>query len=126
MNEVRVIREGQRNIRDLDDGRGFTRPLIDRRTGSQHLDVQVIVLIPGRPPGRYHIHTSSENAYFVLDGMVRVETSAGHQDLKPGDAIFIPPSVPHSASNPGTTEARILQIYVPAPADFVEVPRPQR
>jgi mannose-6-phosphate isomerase-like protein (cupin superfamily) len=35
--------------------------------------------------------------------------------------MFVPPGVPHSAENIGDGEARLVEIYTPPGADFVEV-----
>jgi mannose-6-phosphate isomerase-like protein (cupin superfamily) len=58
----------------------------------------------------------------VLSGRVRIRVDGVDHDAGPGDTVFIPPGVPHSATNIGEDDARLLEIYAPAEVDFVEVP----
>ena len=108
--------------------RPMTRPggrsirLVDATVGAETLDVHMNILQPGsRATAPYHLHTNAENIYFVLEG--RLGLRLEHEDVfvNAGQAVFIPPSIPHSVWNAGGTEARLLEIYAPPNADFVRL-----
>ena len=56
-------------------------------------------------------------------GRVRVNDveAKPSREVKAGDTVFIPPGVPHSATNIGDGDARLLEIYAPLDVDFIEV-----
>lgn len=107
--------------REMQLERGYAIQLIDQDAGSRQLDLHVNVLKAGGVVGPYHMHTNAENAYYILEGKVRVNIDGELHDLEPGWAMFVPPGVPHSAENIGDGEARLVEIYTPPGADFVEV-----
>ena len=120
--EARVIRAGEGRESQLRYGRGQMIRLVDPQIGAVRVDLHLNVILAGSAPGPYHLHTTAENVYHVLDGRVRIVIDGVPQDAGPGDTVFIPPGVPHSASNIGESDARLLEIYAPAEVDFVEVP----
>jgi len=122
MSEPRVIREGGGRESELRYGRGRMIRLVDSEIGAQQVDLHLNVILAGSAPGPYHLHTSAENVYHVLSGRVRIRIDGVDHDAGPGDTVFIPPGVPHSATNIGVGDARLLEIYAPAKVDFVEVP----
>lgn len=120
--KARVIPDGQGRPSELRYGRGQMIRLIDAEIGAEKVDLHLNVILAGSAPGPYHLHTSAENVYHVLDGRVRIRIDGVDHDAGPGDTVFIPPGVPHSATNIGEGDARLLEIYAPAKVDFVEVP----
>lgn len=118
---ARIVRRGSGPRRELRNGRGEVERIADSELGAQHVDVHVNVLRTGVAPGPYHLHTAAENAYYILSGEVLIVVAGEEHLLRPGDAAFIPPGVPHSATNVGDAEARLVEIYAPADPDFVEV-----
>lgn len=119
---VRVIPDGEGRMSELRYGRGQMIRLVDPEIGATHVDLHLNVIRAGSAPGPYHFHTSAENVYHVLSGRVRIRIDDVDHDAGPGDTVFIPPGVPHSATNIGEGDARLLEIYAPAMVDFVEVP----
>jgi mannose-6-phosphate isomerase-like protein (cupin superfamily) len=95
-------------------------PLFGPADGSQ-LDIHVIELDPGGPPGHLHLHSTSENVYVVLAGSISLRHEQGTTRLGAGDAVHIPPGCAHSATVVGRRPARLIEIYCPAPADFTLV-----
>jgi mannose-6-phosphate isomerase-like protein (cupin superfamily) len=122
MSEPRVIHEGEGRESELRYGRGRMIRLVDPEIGAQQVDLHLNVILAGSAPGPYHLHSSAENVYHVLEGRVRIRIDGVDHDAGPGDTVFIPPGVPHSATNIGAVDARLLEIYAPAKVDFVEVP----
>lgn len=120
----RIIRgvEAPRRMLRLD--RGTSAELVNAQVGASALDVHVNHLRPGTGPGPYHLHSHSENVYYLLSGRLLVRLDGFDHVLEPGDAAFIPPGVPHSATNADEDEAVLLEVYAPPPADFVEVADP--
>jgi mannose-6-phosphate isomerase-like protein (cupin superfamily) len=96
--------------------------LVDPDIGAERVDLHLNVIRAGTAPGPYHLHTVAENVYHVLEGRVRIRIDGVDHDAEPGDTVFIPPGVPHSATNIGEGDARLIEIYAPANVDFVEVP----
>ena len=122
MTQPRVIPDGEGRESQLRYGRGRMVRLVDAEIGAEKVDLHLNVILAGSAPGPYHLHTESENVYHVLEGRVRIRINGVDHDAGPGDTAFIPPGVPHSATNIGDGDARLLEIYAPAKVDFVEVP----
>jgi mannose-6-phosphate isomerase-like protein (cupin superfamily) len=120
--ESRVIRDGEGREAQLRYGRGRMIRLVDAEIGAEKVDLHLNVILAGSAPGPYHLHTRAENVYHVLSGRVRIRIDGVDHDAAPGDTVFIPPGVAHSATNIGDDDARLLEIYAPAEVDFVEVP----
>jgi len=122
---VQVVRRRDRKPEELASGRGRQVPLFGPRDGSG-LDVHLIELDPGGAAGKFHLHSTSENVYVLLAGSISLRHRDGTLRLHAGDAIRFPPSVPHSAVVVGKRRAVLLEIYSPAPPDFVIVDETER
>lgn len=122
--DARVIRSFVATTSELRDGHGYARHFVDASVGASNLDLHVNYLRPG--PGPYHYHSNSENVYYALGGRLRVRIAGKEEDLDAGDAVFIPPGVPHSVTNIGTGNAVVLEVYSPPNPDFQLVPEPPR
>ena len=88
---------------------------------ASQMDVHVISLVAGGRDGAFHYHSTAENLYYVLEGTLRLRLVDGDVEASAGDAVWIPAGVPHGVSV-GSEAARLLEIYWPAPADYVVVP----
>jgi len=117
---VRVVRHGNVEPTPLSRKRGRQWQLVSPDDGSA-IDLHRIELRPGSVPGYYHVHTTSENVYVLLEGALEIRHPEGTTRLEPGDTIRFPPGVPHSARCAGKEAAVLLELYFPAPADFVLV-----
>jgi quercetin dioxygenase-like cupin family protein len=65
-----------------------------------------------------HIHKGHNDAYFVLAGELQFELGADTIRATEGTSLLIPPRVQHRWSNPGSGNARFLNIH--APGDWFE------
>jgi mannose-6-phosphate isomerase-like protein (cupin superfamily) len=65
---------------------------------------------PGPPP---HVHRKFEHAWYVLAGAVQVQLGEQSIQATTGTFVHIPTGVPHTFSNPGSDEARMLAIDLP-------------
>jgi mannose-6-phosphate isomerase-like protein (cupin superfamily) len=76
---------------------------------------QFAVMLASVPPEfsgpRPHIHERTYDVAFVLEGML-VFTDGRHE-APAGSLVVIPPGVPHTFSNPGSTPARLLGLSIP-------------
>lgn len=116
-----IVRAGDRRRSELRYGRGVVERIAGPEVGARNADVHLNRILAGSAPGPYHLHSTAENVYVVLSGSVRVRIDGDDHDLDVGDAAFIPAGVPHSASNVGSVDAEVLEIYAPAEPDFIEV-----
>ena len=119
--KAQVIRADERRASELRYGRGAVERIVDAAMGASKVDLHVNRIRAGSQPGPYHLHSEAENVYLVVSGDVVVRIDGADHRLAPGDAAFIPPGVPHSATNVGASDAELIEIYAPATVDFVEV-----
>ncbi len=73
----------------------------------------------GRKPPP-HIHTSCEEAFYVLDGEVEFSLDSTSFLGRPGSFVLVPGGVAHTFGNAGTTPARLLIIHSPAMDAYFE------
>jgi mannose-6-phosphate isomerase-like protein (cupin superfamily) len=69
------------------------------------------------PPGgetQEHFHRLTEEIYFFTHGRGRLRLAAEERDVEPGDAVVIPPGVPHKLWNTGDEPLRLLCCCAPA------------
>ena len=118
---ARFVPKGTAPTKSLRYGRGTIDRLVDQDVGASLVDFHVNTILAGSAPGPYHLHNDVENVYYVLSGRVLVRTDEGEREIGPGDAVFFPRGVAHSATNVGTEDARIVEIYAPCGPDFVEL-----
>lgn len=60
-----------------------------------------------------HYHPRAEEIYFITHGFGRMRIEGELQDVKPGDAIAIPPGRKHKLWNTGTETLRLLCCCAP-------------
>ena len=61
-----------------------------------------------------HYHARAEEIYYITHGMGRMRIEAGERDVRPGDAIAIPPGQRHKLWNTGHDVLRLLCCCAPA------------
>ena len=70
----------------------------------------------GGPPGPprliapRHIHHGDDEAWYVLDGVLRVQVGADEVEAGAGAAVFVPRGTAHTYWNPGPGAARYLLV----------------
>jgi mannose-6-phosphate isomerase-like protein (cupin superfamily) len=101
--------------------RGTVRRIVGPATGASSVDLHINTINVGSAPGPYHLHTNSENVYYVLGGEASIRSGEETYTAVKGQVVFISPNVPHAVSNNGSEELVIIEIYAPADADFKEV-----
>ncbi len=115
------VPRGTAPTKDMRYGRGTAERLVDDRLGASQVDLHVNTIRAGSAPGPYHLHNEVENVYYVLEGRVLIRTGDEQREIGPGDVVFFPRGVPHSATNVGQDDARVIEIYAPTGPDFVEL-----
>ncbi len=68
------------------------------------------------PPGFTtfrHVHLDFSEIYHVTQGRGTITVGDETQGLSEGDSIYIPPNTPHTVTNTGTIDLRILCICSP-------------
>jgi mannose-6-phosphate isomerase-like protein (cupin superfamily) len=124
--------EQQRRARIIDPETSAERPmarkggrsvrLVDELVGAETLDLHMNILQPGSKAGApYHLHERAENVYFVLSGTLGLRLGEDDVQVEAGQAVYIPPGLPHAVWNAGDGEARLLEIYSPPGPDFVRL-----
>jgi mannose-6-phosphate isomerase-like protein (cupin superfamily) len=61
-----------------------------------------------------HYHAKTEEIYYITAGTGRMRIETEYQDVKPGDAIAIPPGKRHKLWNTGDSDLRLLCCCAPA------------
>lgn len=61
-----------------------------------------------------HYHPRAEEIYFITHGQGRLRLGNEEREVRPGDAIAIPPGVPHQLWNTGEDTLHLLCCCAPA------------
>jgi mannose-6-phosphate isomerase-like protein (cupin superfamily) len=71
----------------------------------------------GDDPPRYiaplHVHHSDDEAWYVLEGSLRVRVGERDVDVPAGGAVLVPRGTPHTYWNPGAAPTRYLLVMTP-------------
>jgi uncharacterized cupin superfamily protein len=57
-----------------------------------------------------HVHHSDDEAWYVLEGVLRVQMGEKEVELPAGSGVMVPRGTPHTYWNPGTGPSRYLLI----------------
>jgi mannose-6-phosphate isomerase-like protein (cupin superfamily) len=68
---------------------------------------------PGREGPRRHIHRHHADAFYVLEGRLRITLDEDDLFLDPGGFVLIPPEVIHTFGNPDPEPGRYLNLHAP-------------
>jgi quercetin dioxygenase-like cupin family protein len=69
---------------------------------------------PHQPPEPEHVHPFQKSRCEVLSGTLRFRIAGSERTVEPGQAVDIPPNVPHYFWNEGDEEAHAIQEFHPA------------
>lgn len=78
------------------------RSILDRTNAPVQNQSLAEATVPIGKPTERHYHRLSEEFYFILEGQGTMEIDGENRDVRPGDAILIPPGAWHqiTASQP--------------------------
>ncbi|HSV19165.1 MAG TPA: cupin domain-containing protein [Casimicrobiaceae bacterium] len=104
-------------IRKSGEGEGVQlagQPLVFLVTGksTKHTSMFDWTVAPGFSTG-LHVHAVQEETFYVLEGECEWQIGDERVTAGPGAYVFIPPGVPHSISNAGSSPARMLMTVSP-------------
>jgi len=74
-------------------------------------DVEILHVLPGKPPYPYHSHSAQWEFYHVISGHGKVRHESGTDDIGPGDAFLFKPGEAHQLLNDGEEQ---MVVYVVA------------
>jgi mannose-6-phosphate isomerase-like protein (cupin superfamily) len=105
LNEVPAfITKDRSEIREL---------LAHRNSAIRHQSLAEARLLVGGST-QEHFHPRAEEIYFITHGAGRIRIEGEIRDVKPGDAIAIPPGLKHKLWNTGAEPLRLLCCCAPA------------
>lgn len=70
--------------------------------------------VPAGGATQEHYHVKAEEIYYITQGTGRMRVEGEVQEVKPGDAIAIPPGRKHKLWNTGTEPMHLLCCCAPA------------
>ncbi|QDX40306.1 cupin domain-containing protein [Salarchaeum sp. JOR-1] len=85
--------------------------------GLERMALNVYRAEPGdQLPLAYHVHDEQEEAFYVLDGTLHVETPDGEHVVDTGELFVAEPESPHRAFVPADADTTVRALAVGAPA----------
>jgi mannose-6-phosphate isomerase-like protein (cupin superfamily) len=106
-----------RNIADVPsfitaDGSEIRELLAHRNSCIRRQSLAEARLPPGGKTTPHH-HPQTEEIYYLLEGVGRMRIGDQERDVRPGDAIAIPPGVVHQIVNTGPAVLKFLCCCAP-------------
>ncbi|MBM3832275.1 MAG: cupin domain-containing protein [Verrucomicrobia bacterium] len=95
------------------DGSEIRELLAHRNSIIRHQSLAEARIPPGRST-QEHYHPKAEEIYYIVAGTGRMRIEDECQDVKPGDAIAIPPRKRHKIWNTGRDTLKFLCCCAPA------------
>jgi mannose-6-phosphate isomerase-like protein (cupin superfamily) len=109
------------DIRHLDKVTPFTtkdgseiRELLAHRNSAIRNQSLAEARLPAGASTQEHYHPQAGEIYYLMHGVGRVRIGDETREVKPGDAIAIPPGQRHKLWNTGTETLRLLCCCAPA------------
>ena len=109
------------DIRNLDEVSAFTtkdgseiRELLAHRNSAIRHQSLAEARVPVGGSTIEHYHALTEEIYYITAGLGRMRLEEETQDVRPGDAIAIPPGCRHKLWNTGPEPLRLLCCCAPA------------
>jgi len=108
---------------DADAEHPSTRRSITEAAGLTNLALAVYELEPGEPLATdYHYHEQREEAFYVLDGELHVETPERDFTVRSGECFVVEPDSPIRPYNPADAGSSVAVVGIGAP--LYDVGRP--
>jgi mannose-6-phosphate isomerase-like protein (cupin superfamily) len=95
------------------DGSEIRELLAYRNSSIRHQSLAEARLAPGAST-QEHFHRRTEEIYYITHGHGRIRIESEIRDVRPGDAIAIPPGQKHKLWNLGSEPLRLLCCCAPA------------
>lgn len=68
---------------------------------------------PGAPAPPQHVHHDGSETFYVLVGELEFALAGGPVRAPAGSCLHVPAGAVHTLSNPGSTPARALELFLP-------------
>lgn len=94
-------------------GPATLRILEDGHTTDHRLGIGEVTLAPHTDGPPQHRHAEHDEGFYVIAGTVRFTVGTTSYDAVPGTLVMVPPGVPHTFANPGSTPARMVNTFTP-------------
>src|ERR1043166_217193 len=111
---------GCMDVRNIEDATPFTtkdgseiRELLAHRNSAIRNQSLAEARLPAGASTQEHYHPKTEEIYYLTHGAGRIRIEGETRDVKPGDAIAIPPGQKHKLWNTGTEPLRLLCCCAP-------------
>ncbi len=103
-------------------GTGYTVKAIEPVALGSDVQARLFTLAPGETIP-WHFHSTVTDWFFVLDGMLSIETRAPRdsQTLAVGKMYSVPPKTAHLVTNRSDADTRFLLVQGVGPHDFLKV-----
>jgi mannose-6-phosphate isomerase-like protein (cupin superfamily) len=98
------------------DGSEIRELLAHRNSCIRNQSLAEARLLPGARTTP-HFHPLTEEIYYLLEGTGRMQIDGEIRDVKPGDAIAIPPGAVHTIENTGDQTLKFLCCCAPGYED---------
>src|SRR5438309_8091644 len=112
------------DVKNLDEVPAFItkdgseiRELLAHRNSAIRKQSQAEARVPVGGSTREHFHVEAEEIYYITAGTGRMRIGNHTHDVKPGDAIAIPPGQKHKIWNTGRETLKLLCCCAPAYED---------
>jgi mannose-6-phosphate isomerase-like protein (cupin superfamily) len=109
------------DVKNLDEVAAFTtkdgseiRELLAHRNSAIRNQSLAEARLPVGGSTQEHYHPLAEEIYYITQGMGRIRIEGELREVKPGDAIAIPPGQKHKLWNTGNDTLRLLCCCAPA------------
>jgi quercetin dioxygenase-like cupin family protein len=97
----------------LGPGEGERQERFTILAGREELVLTEFRYAPGQDGPRRHIHRHHVDAFYVLEGRLRITLDEEDLVLDPGGFVLIPPEVIHTFGNPAAEPGRYLNLHAP-------------
>jgi len=98
------------------EGRPSIKRGIGEAVGLENVAVNRYEVEPGQDiPLAYHYHDDQEELFYVLDGVLGVETPDGEYHVDADEALVVEPGTPQRTFNPADADGQLRVLVVGAP-----------
>ncbi|ADD05313.1 cupin 2 barrel domain protein [Natrialba magadii ATCC 43099] len=107
------------NTNDIEpfDSPGREFRSIGRAIGLETLGISHVVAEPGEQiPLQYHYHEEQEEAFYVISGVLHVETPDDEYVVEEDEVFIAEPTSPHRAYNPNQSASSVEVLAFGAPS----------
>ena len=89
-----------------------------RSQDTPRFNLALITIQPRREGPEMHTHAGEDDSFYVLDGELTVLLEDEELVAGSGTFVLVPPGVPHTFANRGSTVVRLVNVHAPAGFDL--------